>query len=43
MKNEIDILSKIKLENIPIVIDNDDEMTYRVTIALNGEKLNTIY
>ena len=42
VKNEIDILNRIKLENIPIVIDNDDEMTYRVTIALSGERLNTI-
>ena len=42
VKNEIEVLNKIQLDNTPIIIDYDQEMTYRVSIALNGEKLSTI-
>ena len=42
VKNEIEVLKKIKLENTPLIIDYDQEMTYRVSIALNGERLSTI-
>ena len=42
VKNEIEVLKKIQLENTPQIIDYDQEMTYRVSIALNGERLSTI-
>lgn len=42
VKNEIEVLNKIHIENIPQIIDYDLEMTYRVSIALKGEKLSTI-
>lgn len=42
VKNEVETLNKINLDNTPIVIDYDDEMTYRVSIALPGERLSVI-
>ena len=42
VKNEILTLKKIALDSTPIIIDYDDEMTYRVSIALKGERLSTI-
>lgn len=42
VKNEIEILNKINLPNTPVIIDYDKEMTYRVSIALNGERLTNI-
>lgn len=42
VKNEIEVLKKIQLENTPQIIDYDQEMTYRVSIALIGERLSTI-
>ena len=42
VKNEVETLNKINLDNTPIVIDYDDEMTYRVSIALEGERLSVI-
>lgn len=42
VKNEIEVLNKIHIDNIPQIIDYDLEMTYRVSIALKGEKLSTI-
>ena len=42
VKNEVETLNKINLDNTPIVIDYDDEMTYRVSIALAGERLSVI-
>lgn len=42
VQNEIETLNKINLENTPIIIDYDDEMTYRVSIALVGERLSVI-
>ena len=42
VKNEVETLNKINLDNTPIVIDFDDEMTYRVSIALPGERLSVI-
>lgn len=42
IKNEIETLNKINIPNIPIIIDYDKDMTYRVSIALNGERLSTI-
>ena len=41
VKNEIEVLNKIQLDNTPI-IDYDKEMTFRVSIALTGERLTTI-
>lgn len=42
IKNEIEILNKIHLDKTPIIIDYDEEMSYRVSIALPGERLSTI-
>lgn len=42
VKNEIEVLNKINLENTPQIIDYDEEKTFRVSIALNGERLSTI-
>ena len=42
VKNEIEVLNKIQLDNTPIIIDYDKEMTFRVSIALTGERLTTI-
>ena len=42
VKNEVETLNKINLDNTPIIIDYDDEMTYRVSIALPGERLSVI-
>ena len=42
IKNEIEILNKIHLDKTPIIIDYDKEMSYRVSIALKGERLSTI-
>lgn len=42
IKNEIEVLDKIKLQNTPKIIDFDNNMTFRVSIALNGERLSTI-
>lgn len=42
VKNEIEVLNKIHLDNTPIIIDYDKEMTFRVSIALTGERLTTI-
>lgn len=42
VEREIDILNSIKLDNIPKVLDYDKEKTYRVTLALEGERLSTI-
>ena len=42
VKNEILTLKKIALDSTPIIIDYDDEMTYRVSIALKGKRLSTI-
>lgn len=42
VKNEIEVLNKIQLDNTPIIIDYDKEMTFRVSIALTGERLTTV-
>ena len=42
VKNEIEVLNKLHIENIPKIIDYDQKMTYRVSIALKGERLSTI-
>ena len=42
VKNEVETLNKINLDNTPIVIDYDDKMTYRVSLALAGERLSVI-
>lgn len=42
VKNEIEVLNKIHLDNTPIIIDYDKEMTFRVSIALTGERLTQI-
>jgi len=42
VKNEIEVLNKLHIENIPQIIDYDQKMTYRVSIALKGERLSTI-
>ena len=42
VKNEIEVLNKIHLDNTPIIIDYDKEMTFRVSIALTGETLTQI-
>ena len=42
VKNEIEVLNKIQLDNTPIIIDYDKEMTFRVSIALTGERLKQI-
>lgn len=42
IKNEIEILKKLSLDNIPTIIDYDKQMTFRVSIALEGERLSTI-
>lgn len=42
VKNEVETLNKINLDNTPIVIDYDEEMTYRVSLALEGERLSVI-
>lgn len=42
VKNEIEVLNKIQLDNTPIIIDYDKEMTFRVSIALTGERLTQI-
>ena len=42
VKNEIEVLNKIHLDNTPIFIDYDKEMTFRVSIALTGERLTQI-
>ncbi len=42
VKNEVETLQKIRLDNTPSIIDYDDEMTYRVSIALPGERLSVI-
>ncbi len=40
--NEVDILSKIHLEHTPVIIDYDEKKTFRVSLALEGERLSTI-
>ena len=42
VKNDIEVLNKINLDNTPIIIDYDKEMTFRVSIALTGERLTQI-
>ena len=42
VRNEIEVLNKIHIEKTPQIIDYDAEMTYRVSIALKGERLSTI-
>lgn len=40
--NEIDILSKIHLEHTPPIIDYDEQKSFRVSLALEGERLSTL-
>ena len=40
VRNEIEVLNKIHIEKTPQIIDYDEEMTYRVSIALKGERLS---
>ena len=40
--NEVETLKKIKLDKTPVIIDHDNECTYRVSLLLEGEKLSVI-
>ena len=42
VKNEILTLKRLNLANTPQIIDYDEEMTFRVSLALEGERLSTI-
>ena len=42
VENEINVLSQINFDNTPKIIDFDEQKTYRVSLALEGERLSTI-
>ncbi|MDE5715358.1 MAG: aminoglycoside phosphotransferase family protein [Anaeroplasmataceae bacterium] len=42
IKNEVEILNQLSLNYVPKIIDYDEQMMFRVSIALEGERLSTI-
>lgn len=42
VRNEVEVLARLNHDNLPKIVDYDKEMTFRVSVALEGERLSSI-